>query len=160
LLLAGAICPTLAQADTHYVSKSGSNTYPYDSWATAADTVARAVEAVGEWDTIRIAAGHFVTDTIRMKKGQVILGLSMDSTILDSMPHFPLDVIVGADSCIVSSLSFVGPGPLPPAADAVSARALTIGAAIVLDSVGSFRVESVKCSDLQALMYADLSGTT
>jgi hypothetical protein len=95
-------------ADTHYVSKTGSNTYPYDTWATAADTVARAVEAASEWDTILIAAGHYVTDTVRLKRGQVLRGTSMDSTFLDSLPLNPVYPIVAEDSCEVSDFAIVG----------------------------------------------------
>jgi len=99
-----ALPPSLL-ADTHYVSKSGLNTYPYDTWATAADTVARAVEAAAEWDTILIAAGHYVSDTIMMKRGQMLKGAGIDSTILDTLPPSVQYAIYAADSCIVSDFT-------------------------------------------------------
>ena len=97
-------------ADTHYVSKTGSNTFPYTSWSTAADTVARAVEAAGEWDTIQIAAGNYVTDTIRLKRGQVMLGAGAGITVLDSLPIIPTVSIVLEDSCILQSFTLKGVG--------------------------------------------------
>lgn len=97
--------PHAAVSDTHYVSKTGSNTFPYASWSTAADTVARAVEAASEWDTILIGPGHFVTDIIHMKRGQILSGLATDSTILDTFPFDPISVIHVQDSCRVQHLT-------------------------------------------------------
>jgi len=69
-------------ADTHYVSKTGSNTYPYDSWATATDSILLAVDAASEWDTVRLAAGQFTADTIGLKKGLAFIGAGRDSTTI------------------------------------------------------------------------------
>jgi len=106
LLILGA--PHPLPADTHYVSKTGSRAYPYDSWATAADTVARAVEAAAEWDTILIAAGHYVSDTIMMKKGQVLKGSGQDSTVLDTLPWMPMNPLIARDSCQITDMTFRG----------------------------------------------------
>lgn len=40
--------PPALYADTHYVSKTGSNTYPYDSWAAATDSILLAIGAAAE----------------------------------------------------------------------------------------------------------------
>jgi hypothetical protein len=64
--------PTLA--DTHYVSKTGSNTPPYTSWATATDTVIRAIEVADEGDTVRVGAGSYTCDSVSLKRRMSFLG--------------------------------------------------------------------------------------
>jgi hypothetical protein len=49
----------LAHADYHYASHAGSNTYPYTSWETAADSITAAMRAADPYDTIYIAAGEY-----------------------------------------------------------------------------------------------------
>ncbi len=44
-----------ADADYHYASHTGSNTYPYTSWETAADSITTAMNAASPYDTIYIA---------------------------------------------------------------------------------------------------------
>ena len=48
-----------AFADTHYVSYMGSDTYPYTSWATAADNIQSAVYAAAEGDTVIVDNGTY-----------------------------------------------------------------------------------------------------
>jgi len=48
-----------ALADYHYVSHEGSNTYPYTSWATAADSIKFAIEAAEPGDTVYIGVGEW-----------------------------------------------------------------------------------------------------
>jgi hypothetical protein len=43
----------------HYVSLSGSHTFPYESWATAATTIQAAVDAATDGDIVRVADGTY-----------------------------------------------------------------------------------------------------
>ena len=148
--------PSSTHADTHYVSKTGSRTYPYDSWATAADTVARAVEAASEWDTILIAAGQYVTDTIRMKRGQVLRGAGMDSTILDTLPLAPGPYpLIAEDSCTISDFAMI---QLP--AKAVAATGATpqaVGPGISTGRDHSVFVSRVRFDHINTAIHASFN---
>jgi hypothetical protein len=132
---------------------------------TAADTVARAVEAAGEWDTILIAAGHFVTDTIRMKRGQVLQGAGMDSTVLDSLPLAPTLTIVTNDSCTVMDFTMLGvigpPGSASgPGAASAQARSGSLGVYVPRDA--ALAVRGVRFQRLLAgvsALFSNAGGT-
>jgi hypothetical protein len=69
-----------ALADYHYASHSGSNTPPYSSWATAADSIQKAIDAATAGDTIYVGAGVWSErDSIDFYKA--IIGKGIDSTI-------------------------------------------------------------------------------
>jgi hypothetical protein len=76
------IITTLAQADYHYASHSGSNTYPYASWETAAEIIDSAIYAASPHDTIFIAAGDY--EQIVYQRAQdtclTFIGAGPDST--------------------------------------------------------------------------------
>jgi parallel beta-helix repeat protein len=70
----------IASADTHYVSPYGSDTYPYTSWATAADSIMKAMNAAEPGDTLMVGAGDYYPDTtIVMKDSVSLVGVGMDS---------------------------------------------------------------------------------
>ncbi len=48
-----------AFSDTHYVSKTGLDVYPYTFWATAADSIQKGINAASYGDTVRVAAGTY-----------------------------------------------------------------------------------------------------
>jgi len=135
-------------ADTHYVSKTGTRTYPYDTWDRAADTVARAVEAASEWDTILIAPGHYVTDTIIMKRGQVVMGSGMDSTFLDTLPYIDRQPVTAADSCTLEDVTFRG--DLNPGALAAEdmANVFKVGIVIIAQDDQSVTTRRVRFEDV------------
>jgi hypothetical protein len=143
-------------ADTHYVSKTGSNTYPYDSWASAADTVARAVEAAAEWDTVLIAPGHFVTDTVRMKRGQVLRGAGVDSTILDTLPLAPGPYpMIAEDSCTISDFTMI---QLPAAATiAMGATPLAVGPGISTGRDHSVFISRIRFDHINTGIHASFN---
>jgi len=105
--LAFLAMPPSLLADTHYVSNTGSNTYPYDSWATATDSILLAVDAAAEWDTVRLAAGTYTADTIGLKKGLAFIGAGRDST---DIFHNGNDIqgIYLVDSCLLQGIYLHG----------------------------------------------------
>ena len=70
-------------AEIRYVSKTGSSTYPYTSWETAADSIQKAINASNHGDTIIVANGIY-KETLVIDKQVHLLGSSMDSTVIDS----------------------------------------------------------------------------
>jgi hypothetical protein len=80
-LLLMALAP-LALADYHYASHNGTNTYPYTSWETAADSIGAAMQAAEPYDTIYIAAGEYyeVVDGNREDSCLAFIGAGLDST--------------------------------------------------------------------------------
>jgi hypothetical protein len=74
-----------ARAATFHVSPNGSNTPPYDTYATAAHAVADAVLAAsGYGDTVLVHAGTYGIDTtIYIPAGLVWRGVSRDSVVFE-----------------------------------------------------------------------------
>jgi parallel beta-helix repeat protein len=101
-------------ADTHYVSKTGSDKYPYDSWATAADSIQKGINAASAGDTVRVGAGTYrqITELI-MIPGISLIGAGMDSCIIDGKRGTPdhYTVIFGADSSTIEGFHVIGGYP-------------------------------------------------
>lgn len=107
ILLAGALC---AQADTHYVSASGSATAPYTSWETAASTVKDASDACSEGDTIFVDSGDFyLTSWIILKPRIVLRGNGIDSTRIRGSETVT-EMISVNDSTRIEDIYFIGDG--------------------------------------------------
>ena len=67
----------IANASTNYVSKTGGNIPPYDSWANAATTIQTAVSASGSEDTILIGDGtYFPTNQIELRDNRNLVSLN------------------------------------------------------------------------------------
>jgi len=78
-----------ASATVRYVSHSGSNTPPYTSWETAADSIMSAINISVFGDTIYVANGAYEEEVV------MIAGLSL--------------IGAGTDSCIIDTRSFTNP---------------------------------------------------
>jgi len=70
-------------ATIRYVSKTGTSTPPYTSWATAADSIQKAVNIADVGDTIYVANGVYY-EAIYVDKTINLWGSSMDSTVIDA----------------------------------------------------------------------------
>jgi hypothetical protein len=82
---------SLAFADYHYASHSGSNIYPYTSWETATDSVNAAVDAADPGDTVFIAAGDYEGLVVMYPADSLIaiIGAGADSThLFTHQEHF------------------------------------------------------------------------
>jgi len=93
--------------DTHYASKAGSNTYPYQSWETAADSISKAIDASESGDTVRVGVGTYYEHVV-MKKGIALIGAGRDSCVIDIHQSPERDVIIAADSMLIEAFSIIG----------------------------------------------------
>jgi hypothetical protein len=70
-------------ATVRYVSKTGSSTPPYTTWATAADSIQKCINISSFGDTIYVANGRYKEQVV-MIKGLTLIGAGMDSCIIDT----------------------------------------------------------------------------
>jgi hypothetical protein len=93
-------------ATVRYVSHSGTNTPPYTSWATAADSIMSAINISVFGDTIYVANGVYEEQVV-MIPGLSLIGAGMDSCIIDTRNFASGDfnVVEVADSCLIKGFS-------------------------------------------------------
>lgn len=96
-----------AFSDTHYVSKTGSDTYPYTSWATAADSIQKGINAASAGDTVRVGAGTY-RELVTMIPGIVLLGAGMDSCLIYPYANSGRDIVYGQDSSVIEGFHIKG----------------------------------------------------
>jgi hypothetical protein len=70
-------------AEVRYVSHSGSNTPPYLTWETAADSIMSAINLSSFGDTIYVANGVYEEQVV-MIPGLSLIGAGMDSCVVDT----------------------------------------------------------------------------
>jgi parallel beta-helix repeat protein len=109
LILIVVLKASTGWAITHYVSKTGSDVYPYDSWATAADSIQKGINAASAGDTVRVGAGTY-REIVTMIPGIVLLGAGMDMCIIYPYPNSGRDVVYGQDSSIIEGFHIKGLG--------------------------------------------------
>jgi hypothetical protein len=73
-----------ARADYHYVSHAGSDTYPYTSWETAADSIQPAINAASPGDTVYAGAGVWEDGPYNLWDDLSLIGMGIDSTIISA----------------------------------------------------------------------------
>ncbi len=104
LLLTGNSISTV-----RYVSHSGTNTPPYLTWETAADSIMSAINISSFGDTIYVAIGVYEEQVV-MIPGLSLIGAGMDSCIIDtralvnSNGFISMDV---ADSCLLKGFQIL-----------------------------------------------------
>jgi hypothetical protein len=96
----------IAHATIRYVSHSGSNTPPYTSWATAADSIMSAINISVFGDTIYVANGVY-RERIDMIPGLTLIGAGMDSCVIDSRNFNPNYTVRVTDSCYFSGFQII-----------------------------------------------------
>src|SRR5512146_18855 len=70
-------------AGVRYVSHSGTNTPPYLTWETAADSIMSAINISTFGDTIYVANGVY-EEKVVMIPGLSLIGAGMDSCVIDT----------------------------------------------------------------------------
>ena len=73
----------LLSASVRYVSHTGSNTPPYLTWETAADSIMSAINLSSFGDTIYVANGVYEEQVV-MIPGISLIGAGMDSCVIDT----------------------------------------------------------------------------
>ena len=114
ILLTIALCAFVyAHAATRYVSHSGSNTFPYTTWETAANTIEAANLATLPRDTMLVDTGSFYqVSRIFTQPRITVLGQGMDHTTVlgaDTGSVF-YTMFMPEDSNTIENIHFVGHG--------------------------------------------------
>jgi len=94
-------------ATVRYVSHDGSNTPPYLTWETAADSIMFAINISVFGDTIYVANGIY-KERIDMTPGLTLIGAGMDSCIIDSRDFLFVNEFYSiqvVDDCNISNFS-------------------------------------------------------
>jgi len=112
LILIVVLKTGIGLADTHYVSKTGSDQYPYTSWATAADSIQKGINAASYGDTVRVGAGSY-RELLTMIPGIALIGAGMDLCMIDGRRVVPENytMIRGADSSTIEGFHLLGGYP-------------------------------------------------
>jgi len=110
-LVVGILVSGISFGDTHYVSKTGLDVYPYDSWAAAADSIQKGIDAASPGDTVRVAAGTY-REIVMMIPGMVLLGAGMDSSIIYPYKDSGRDIVYGQDSSVIEGFHIKGWEPV------------------------------------------------
>ncbi len=107
-LFLSSVISHLSFAEVRYVSHSGSNTPPYLTWETAADSIMSAINISSFGDTIYVANGNYQEKVI-MIPGLSLIGAGMDSCIIDMVALSPGQprAITMKDSCLVEGFKIV-----------------------------------------------------
>jgi hypothetical protein len=92
MIFASLMLSVQALADYHYASHTGSNTYPYTTWETAADSIQAALNTADPGDTVYVASGDYDEVLLMAREDSLIalIGRGMDSTFIhtDSVQTF------------------------------------------------------------------------
>jgi hypothetical protein len=111
LILIVVLKACIGFADTHYVSKTGSDEPPYTSWETAADSIQKGIDAASAGDMVRVGAGTY-RELVMMIPGIVLLGAGMDSSIIYPYTDSGRDIVYGQDSSVIEGFHIRGWEPL------------------------------------------------
>ncbi len=88
-----------------YVSHSGSNTPPYLSWETAADSIMSAINISSFGDTIYVANGVYEEQVV-MIPGLSLIGAGMDSCVIDAS-NISSSSIINHNYCIMEGFKIL-----------------------------------------------------
>jgi hypothetical protein len=100
---------TFSIATVRYVSKTGTSTPPYTSWADAADSIQKCINICSFGDTVYVANGVY-QERVVMIPGLSLIGAGMDSCVINStLVNFPQGTytIRVTDSCYLSGFQII-----------------------------------------------------
>jgi hypothetical protein len=114
VLILWAVTCSCLHAETRYVSHSGTNTFPYTTWETAANTIEAANLATLPGDTMFIDTGSFYLSAPIYTQPKITMrGRGMDSTRIlgsDSTDALLIAMFTPEDSNVVEDIHFIGHG--------------------------------------------------
>ena len=102
------------EAATRFVSKTGTATPPYTTWATASDSIQKCINICNDGDTVVVANGVY-REYLVIHKNISLIGSSMDSTVVDGRNLFYLrdrdtTILITADSVEIKNFDIIGFG--------------------------------------------------
>ena len=96
----------------HYVDPAGGNTHPYDTWATAAQSIQDAIDAAGSGDTVHVAAGTYYETAIFRSDDHHIHLVGKDGAIIRDKPDgsllYGIDLKGGTHDISISGFEIWG----------------------------------------------------
>ncbi|MBL1215059.1 MAG: hypothetical protein HND52_16975 [Ignavibacteriae bacterium] len=97
-------------AEVRFVSKTGSSTPPYTSWATAADSIQKCIDISSFGDTIFVGEGTY-REFVRLNEGRSLIGTGYDNCIIDGrtlgINSDTTNLIEIKDSCLISGFKII-----------------------------------------------------
>jgi len=108
LILIVIIIAVRVNAETRFVSKTGTSIPPYTSWATAADKIQTAINICKPGDTVYVGNGTYI-DTVRMTPGIALIGSGMDSCVIDvrKFKTRQYNAVRIEDSCAIENFKII-----------------------------------------------------
>jgi len=105
IILLTAYCIPLT-ATVRYVSHEGSNTPPYLTWETAADSIMSAINISVFGDTIYVANGVYEEQVI-MIPGLTLIGAGMDSSVISQPEEIQFYCVVMSDNSTIDGFRLI-----------------------------------------------------
>ena len=118
-------------ATIRYVSHSGSNEFPYTSWATASDSIMTAVNVSFFGDTIYVANGVYEEQVV-MIPGLSLIGAGMDSCVI-YLSATGIPAVQIKDTCLLKGFKILLPNTLNTWA--IKADTSGVGSTVILNKV-------------------------
>ena len=100
-------------ATIRYVSHTGSSSPPYTTWETAADSIQKCINISSFGDTIYVGVGTYI-EKVTVDISITIIGMSMDSCIIDGANATPLGVIEFSKNAKIENFTVLGNGTSAP----------------------------------------------
>ncbi len=97
------------EAATRFVSKTGTATPPYTTWATASDSIQKCINICNDGDTVYVSNGVF-KEYLNINRAIYLFGSSMDSTILDGSGIGDYYTIYSIADFTISGFTIIGKG--------------------------------------------------
>ncbi len=105
ILFLSLVISHLSLAEVRYVSHTGTNTPPYLSWETAADSIMSAVNISSFGDTIYVANGVYEEQVV-MIPGLSLIGAGMDSCVIN-FQTIVIPAVTVEDSCLLKGFKII-----------------------------------------------------
>lgn len=135
--------------DTHFVSKTGSNEFPYASPATAASRIQDAVDAAESGDTVRVAEGEY-SEPISLKEGLNLLGEDVLKTrlMLRAGEDDSSTLIVAENGCSIRKFTIAFEPEAEGCGIHFKCPSGTVGECIFTGS-GSYYTTAIRCESFR-----------
>ena len=105
---------SVTPATTRFVSKTGTSTPPYTTWAAASDSIQKCIDICSNGDTIYVDNGIY-KEYLNIHKDITLIGSSMDSTVIDSRNLFHIwdrdtTILITTPNSEIRNFQLIGAG--------------------------------------------------